>query len=80
LRSTHELDVDRGELLTFVVSEQATVGDCRAGKALAQEDADYITQRIFPAEFAELSYDAASCTTSPAASGEGGAGGALGGP
>jgi hypothetical protein len=77
LRSAQKLSVGRGELLTFVVSEQATVGDCRAGQALTQEEADYVTQRIFPVEFADLSYHAESCTTSPAPAGGGGAGGAF---
>ncbi|HYQ01533.1 MAG TPA: hypothetical protein VER96_22825 [Polyangiaceae bacterium] len=80
LRSAHKLRVDRGGLLTFVVSEQATVGDCRAGHAVSQDEADFITQRIFPGEFAGLVYDAATCTTSPVATGEGGAGNDSGEP
>jgi len=78
VRSAHELSVERGELLTFVVSEQATVGDCGAGKPLSQEDADYVCQRIFPEVFAGLRYDAASCTTAPARDAEAGAAGASG--
>ncbi len=76
LRSAQKLSVGRGELLTFVVSDDATVGNCVAGKPLAQEDADFITQRIFPGAFADQTYDAARCLTSPAAEGEGGAAGA----
>ncbi|HYQ46799.1 MAG TPA: hypothetical protein VER11_32740 [Polyangiaceae bacterium] len=80
LRSAEQLSVDRGELLTFRVSPSATVGDCAAGSPLTQEDADFITQRIFPVEFSGLVYDAASCSTSAIASGEGGAGGEAGAP
>jgi hypothetical protein len=76
LRSARKMSVGRGELLTFVVSEQAAIGDCAAGNPLTQEDADYITQRIFPGEFAGLSYDASSCTTSAVEAGALGAGGA----
>jgi hypothetical protein len=80
LRSTQKLGVGRGELLTFVVSDQATLGDCRAGMPLTQEDADYITRRVFPGEFATLAYDAESCTSSPVAGDEGDAGGTSGSP
>lgn len=80
VRSAQQLSVARGELLTFVVSEEATSGDCRAGHPLTQEQADYITQRIFPDEFANLTYDAQTCTTSAVPSAEGGAGGVSGAP
>jgi len=80
LRSAQKLSVGRGELLTFVVSELATVGDCRSSRPLSQDDADFITQRIFPGEFAGLVYDAANCTTSPISRAEGGAGGESGEP
>lgn len=78
LRSARALSVGRGELLTFVVSDQATVGDCHAGRPLTQDEADYVTQRIFPGEFVNLQYDAESCTTSSLATGEGGASGDAG--
>jgi hypothetical protein len=80
LRSAQKLSVGRGELLTFVVSEWATIGDCGTGNPLTQEDADYVTQRIFPGEFANLVYDAASCVSVPVSNGEGGAGGQSGNP
>ncbi|HEX2674498.1 MAG TPA: hypothetical protein VHM25_26665 [Polyangiaceae bacterium] len=80
LRSAQKLSVGRGELLTFAVSEGATVGDCQASRPLSQDDADFITQRIFPGEFAGLTYDAASCTSSPVSIAEGGAGGESGDP
>jgi len=75
VRSAQKLSVGRGEMLTFVVSDRATMGNCGAGNPLTQEEADTITQRIFPGEFATLTYDAATCTTAPAVDGEGGAGG-----
>lgn len=72
LRSAQKLTVARGETLNFVVSDEATVGNCSAGKPLTQEDADFITQRIFPGDFSNVSYDAASCRTLPASGGSGG--------
>jgi hypothetical protein len=80
LRSTQKLTVARGETLTFTVSDEATVGDCSAGKPLTQEDADFITQRIFPGEFANATYDAAHCRTSPVSASGGGAAGQAGSP
>jgi hypothetical protein len=82
VRSAQKLSVARGELLTFVVSEQATIGDCRADNPLTQEDADFVTQRIFPGQFAGLAYDAASCTSVAVDDddGDGGSGGESGSP
>jgi len=76
LRSAQKLSVARGDTLTFVVVDDATIGDCAAGKPLTQEDADFITQRIFPGAFVDQTYDAARCLTSPVPGGEGGAAGA----
>ena len=76
VRSAQKIGVARGDLLTFVVAADVTSGDCAAGKPLAQEDADFITQRIFPGAFAEQSYDASQCRTYPSFAGEGGAAGA----
>jgi hypothetical protein len=72
LRSAQKLTVARGGTLNFVVSDEATLGNCSAGKPLTQEDADFITQRIFPVEFSNANYDAARCRTSPAPGGGGG--------
>ena len=80
LRSAEKLSVGRGELLTFVVSAQSTVGDCNTSVPLSQEEADFITQRIFPGEFEGVVYDAASCLSVPIVMGEGGAAGESGDP
>ena len=78
LRSASKLSVARGDTLNFVVSDDATVGNCSAGKPLTQEDADFITQRIFPGEFANVNYDATLCKASPISGSEGGSSGAVG--
>jgi hypothetical protein len=67
VRSTMKLSALRGETLHVRVSDDTFVGDCEAGKPLSQEDADFITQRIFPAEFEGLAYDATNCETTPSA-------------
>jgi hypothetical protein len=64
MRSRDELSVERGATLQIRVSDQTFLGNCAADQPLSQADADFVTQRIFPGEFAGLSYDAASCTTS----------------
>jgi hypothetical protein len=76
VRSTEKLSVVRGNTLNFLVSDSRTLGNCAGGQALSQEEADFITQRIFPGEFANLNYDATTCTAVTAdlggAGGEGG--------
>lgn len=39
----------------------------------AAADPDFITKRVFPGEFANVTYDAATCTTAPLLVGNGGA-------
>ncbi|MEO7037786.1 MAG: hypothetical protein ABI548_27715 [Polyangiaceae bacterium] len=73
VRTTAKLSVNRGDTLDIVISDATILGNCAAGKALSQEDADFITHRIFPGEFASLSYDAATCVTSPSADSAAGA-------
>jgi hypothetical protein len=62
LRSKEKLSVKRGATLTIRVSDETFDGDCAHGAALDQDDADFITARIFPGNFAGSSYDAATCT------------------
>jgi hypothetical protein len=76
VRSTEKLSVVRGDTLNFLVSDSQTLGNCGGSQALSQEDADFITQRIFPGEFANVNYDATSCTAVEASPvGTGGEGG-----
>lgn len=57
----------RGTTLRIQVSDETFVGNCGAGQPLSQEDADFVTQRIFPGAFAGVTYDARTCTSAPAA-------------
>jgi hypothetical protein len=72
VRSRLELTVERGDTLHVHVEPGSVDGDCATGAPLSQTDADFITQRIFPGEFANVTYDAATCTTLPLAEGTGG--------
>lgn len=70
VKSKVPLTVGRGGTLRIQVSDALFEGQCSAKQPLAQADADLITQRIFPAELANLHYDAATCKTTPAPSDE----------
>ena len=65
LRSKGKLSVARGDLALIQVSPARFDGDCAAGSALSQDDADFVTQRIFPGLFAGTRYDATTCTVTP---------------
>jgi hypothetical protein len=65
-RSVGRLALARGDTLHVHVSDGTFLGNCAAGTRLSQDDADFITRRIFPAEFAGVTYDAQHCATSPA--------------
>lgn len=75
VRSNVRLSSARGQMLSIRVSDLDFTGRCGA-TPLSQTDADFITQRIFPAEFAGGHYDAATCVftsdAADAASPEGG--------
>jgi hypothetical protein len=64
-KSLGALTASRGDTLHVHVSDLTFAGDCASGAPLGQSDADEVTQRIFPAEFAGLTYDAATCTATP---------------
>ncbi|HEX4341581.1 MAG TPA: hypothetical protein VH062_36980 [Polyangiaceae bacterium] len=63
LRSKHALSVARGDVLSIAVSDSTFTGRCDDSSPLTQTQADFITTRIFPGEFAGVHYDAATCTT-----------------
>jgi hypothetical protein len=66
VRSKAPVSATRGEELRIPVNDVGFAGNCRAGQALSQADADFITERIFPGEFAGKIYDAKTCTTTSA--------------
>jgi hypothetical protein len=60
-RSAFPLSVNRGRTLHVTVSDEFFVGDCHGTRRLAQADADFIAERIFPDEAAGRRYDATAC-------------------
>ncbi len=65
VRSKGRLSAARGGILTIDVSDATFDGNCMAGSSLSQDDADFITQRIFPGQFASVAYDAKTCRATP---------------
>lgn len=62
-KSKQPLSVTRGSTLHITIADATFAGSCPAGTPLSQSDADFITQRIFPTDFTDATYDAATCTT-----------------
>jgi hypothetical protein len=67
LQSRAGFGVHLGDTLHIPVQDETFAGNCAAGSTLTQDQADFITQLVFPAAFAGLHYDASSCTTTPIA-------------
>ena len=63
LQSRSGFDVHLGGTLHVPVDDTTFAGNCASGSFLSQAQADFITELVFPADFAPLRYDAASCTT-----------------
>jgi hypothetical protein len=64
LQSRSGFEVHLNQTLHIPVDDASFVGNCAAGSALSQDQADFITQRVFANDLPGLSYDAATCTTS----------------
>lgn len=64
LQSRAGFAVRLDDTLHIPVDDTSFAGNCAAGSALPQDQADFIAGRVFAADFAGLRYDAATCTTS----------------
>ena len=65
LQSRGGLGVALGDTLHIGVDDATFDGNCAAGHPLTQAQADFLTQIVFPSDFAGYGYDAATCTTAP---------------
>jgi hypothetical protein len=63
------IGVSKGDVLHITANDENLIGNCAAKQPLTQADADFITQNIFPEEFAGFTYDAATCTLTPISDG-----------
>lgn len=68
VKSKAPLSVARGDTLHIVVDDRTFTGSCAANQPLTQDEADFITQRIFPGELGNMTYDAKTCAVIPASS------------
>jgi hypothetical protein len=66
-RAGYEVHLDT--TLHIPVDDATFAGNCGAGSRLSQADADVLTQLVFPCDFVGVTYDAATCTTTPRADG-----------
>ena len=64
LRSRAGFAVGLNRTLNIPVDDTTFIGNCAAGSVLSQDQADFITQRVFASDFADLTYNAATCATS----------------
>ncbi len=65
MQSLDGFSVSFDTTLHIAVDDATFIGNCAAGSHLSQDQADFITQRVFSSDFASLAYDAATCTTTP---------------
>lgn len=63
LMSIDGFDQHLNNALHIPVDDAHFFGNCAAGSHLSREQADFITQQIFRADFVGLRYDPATCTT-----------------
>ncbi len=63
MQSRDGFAVHLNETLHIPVNDTTFAGNCTAGSSLSQDQADFITRRVFLMDFAGLEYDAAHCTT-----------------
>jgi hypothetical protein len=68
LQSRQGFAVHWNSTLHIPVDDTTFAGNCAAGSVLSQEQADFITERVFACDFAGLHYDAATCTATGAGS------------
>jgi hypothetical protein len=65
LRSKEGFEVHLDTTLRIPIDDTTFAGNCAAGSVLSQEQADFVTQLVFPDVFAPLTYDAATCASKP---------------
>lgn len=65
MQSRDGFGVHLNNTLHIPVDDAMFIGNCAASSFLSQDQADFITQRVFASDFAGLSYDPSTCTTAP---------------
>ena len=65
LQSRTGFAVSLNQTLHIPVDDGTFAGNCAAGSSLSQAEANFLTEIVFAPLFIAVSYDAASCTSSP---------------
>ena len=65
MQSQVGFEVHLNDTLHIPVDDATFVGNCASRSFLSQADADFITQFVFPDDFAPFRYNAATCATTP---------------
>jgi len=65
MQSRGGFGVNFNDTLHIPVDDTSFAGNCAAGSFLTQDQADFITQLVFPNDFASFTYDPTTCTTTP---------------
>jgi hypothetical protein len=63
LQSRQDFAVHLNNTLHIPIDDATFAGNCATGRSLSQIQADFITQFVFPGDFASIRYDAATCST-----------------
>ena len=63
LESKSGFSIPLDTTLHIPIDDTTFAGNCAAGSFLSQDQADFVTERVFQADMTGLIYDAATCTT-----------------
>jgi hypothetical protein len=67
MQSRDGFEVHLDGALHVPVDDTTFIGNCAAGSFLSTAQADFITRLVFPADFASVRYEPATCTAKPIA-------------
>jgi|GEM_PF-858666 len=65
MQSRSGFSVSLNQTLHIPVDDATFAGNCAAGSSLSQAEAKFLTEIVFAGLFTTVSYDAASCTSTP---------------
>lgn len=65
MQSRDDFEVHLDDALDILIDDANFIGNCVAGSFLSLEQADFITRLVFPADFASLRYEPATCAVTP---------------
>ena len=73
LRSRGDFGLNFDDTLHIPIDDAHFTGNCAVGSRLTQDEADFISQQVFPADMASFNYDALTCKATLIKPADGGA-------